>query len=137
MGRVADLWASLYSAPLAGALLAAPFAWPRRGLERAVVAWTCVRGALPLLAAANVATLVTGVALAAVGFGRVERDRRAALAHRAAGAFGVALAFAAVLRLGGASPDWRPPWSPWRSPAAAPRCSREGGGGSPRAASAA
>ena len=101
VGRVADLWASLYSAPLAGALLAAPFAWPRRGVERAVVAWTYVRGALPLLAAANVATLATGVALAAVGFGRLERDRRAALAHRAAGAFGAALAFAAVLRLSG------------------------------------
>ena len=101
MGRVADLWASLYSAPLAGALLAAPFAWPRRGVERAVVAWTYVRGALPLLAAANVATLATGVALAAVGFGRLERDRRAALAHRAAGAFGAALALAAVLRLSG------------------------------------
>jgi signal transduction histidine kinase len=101
VGRVADVWASLYSAPLVGALLAAPAAWPRRGPERALAGWAWVRGVVPAIAAANAATLATGLALAALGLVRTEHDRRALSGHRAAGAFGIALALAAVLRLGG------------------------------------
>jgi signal transduction histidine kinase len=97
----ADLWASLYSAPLAGALLAAPGAWPRRDAERGVVTWTWIRGLVPAVAASNGVTLATGAALAAVGFGRGERDPRAAAGHRAGGAFGAALTLAALLRLAG------------------------------------
>jgi signal transduction histidine kinase len=97
----ADLWASLYSAPLVGGLLAAPAAWPRRDAERGVVAWAWIRGLVPALAASNAVTLATGAALAAIGFARSERDPRAALGHSAAGTFGAALALAAVLRLAG------------------------------------
>jgi hypothetical protein len=74
VGRVADLWASLYSAPLVGALLAAPGAWPRRAVERALVVWTWVRGVLPVLAVANVATLATGAAIGRGGL-RAQRAR--------------------------------------------------------------
>jgi signal transduction histidine kinase len=101
VGRAADLWASLYGAPLAGACLAAPYAWPGRAVERVAVVWGWVRGAIPAFASAGGATLATGIVLSAIGFGRAERDPRAVTGHRAAGAFGASLALAALLRLAG------------------------------------
>ena len=92
LGTAAADWGSLYSAPLIAALLAAPAAWPRPTIDRAVVAAAGVRGLLPALAASEPGTLATGLVVAAV-----------ALARRrwAAATFGTALAGAAGIRVAG------------------------------------
>ena len=87
---------SLYSAPLVAALLAAPAAWPRPTIDRAVAAAAGVRGLLPALAASEPGTLATGLVVAAL-----------ALARRrwAAATFGAALAGAAGIRVAGGGAD--------------------------------
>jgi two-component sensor histidine kinase len=98
LGRVGELWGSLYAAPLGGALLSAPAAWPRRRGERAVVAWLWLRGAVPALAAWNVGTLAAGIALAIAGV-RALGNPRGAAARWGAVALGSVLGVAALSRL--------------------------------------
>jgi signal transduction histidine kinase len=105
VARVGALWGSLYAAPLGGALLGAPAAWPRRRGGRAVVAWLWLRGAIPVLAAWNVGTLATGIALAIAGL-RARGHPSGVAAGWAAVALGSVLGVAALSRLLGMSGGW-------------------------------
>ena len=105
VGRVGELWGSLYVAPLAAALLSAPASRPARRIERGLVVWLWIRGAIPALAAWNVGTLASGTALAAAGL-RTLQTPRGVVARRAAIVFGAVLGLAAVLRLAEASGAW-------------------------------
>jgi signal transduction histidine kinase len=105
LGRLGELWGSLYAAPLAGALLSAPAAWPPRRGERGVVGWLWLRGAIPALAAWNVGTLATGIALAIAGV-RALGNPRGVAARWGAVALGSVLALAAASRLVETSGGW-------------------------------